>query len=134
MRGVGGRELHRICEHRLFYKEVVKVWSSYKKSYFWWFGNLACGDYTRINLTEKDHGRVSGILVSGKRGEWEIWFTAWGVPSNDWANGGYVDVLFPCGECGFGSLRSRSYSKEWAWNLWTKSVLKWAGWHSRNQY
>ena len=47
-----------------------------------------------------------------------------GTPSDDWANGGYVDVLFTCGECGFGSLWSWSYSKELVWNLGTKSVLK----------
>ena len=35
----------------------------------------------------------------------------------------YVDVLFPCGECGFNSLGSWSYSKEWVWNLGTKSML-----------
>ena len=57
--------------------------------------------------------------------EWEVWFSACGAPSYDWANGGYVDVLFSCGECGFGSLRSRFYSKEWVWNLGTKSMLKW---------
>ena len=27
-----------------------------------------------------------------------------GAPSDDWANGGYVDILFTSGECGFGSL------------------------------
>ena len=32
-------------------------------------------------------------------------------------NGGYVDVLFTCGECGFGSLGSWSYSIEWVWSL-----------------
>ena len=36
----------------------------------------------------------------------------YGVPLDDWANGGYVDVLFMCGKCGFGSLVSWSYSKE----------------------
>ena len=47
-----------------------------------------------------------------------------GAPSEGWANGDYVDVLFTCGECGFGSLASWCYSKEWVWNLGTKSVLK----------
>ena len=47
-----------------------------------------------------------------------------GAPSDDWANGDYVDVLFTCGERGFGSLASWCYSKEWVWNLGTKSVLK----------
>ena len=27
-----------------------------------------------------------------------------GAPSDDWANGGYVDVLLTSTECGFGSL------------------------------
>ena len=51
-------------------------------------------------------------------------FSACRVPSDDWANGGYVDALFKCGKCGFGSLGSWSYFKEWVWNLGTKSVLK----------
>ena len=41
-----------------------------------------------------------------------MWFSACGAPSEDWANGGYVDVLFTCGKYGFGSLGSWSYSKE----------------------
>ena len=35
----------------------------------------------------------------------------------------YVDVLFTCCECGYNSLGSWSYSKEWLWNLGTKSML-----------
>ena len=48
----------------------------------------------------------------------------------------YVDVLFTCGKCGFNSLGSWSYYKEW-----TKRNKKYvallqgsemsAGWHSR---
>ena len=34
----------------------------------------------------------------------------------------YVDVT--CDECDFGPLASWSYSKEWIWNLGTKTVLK----------
>ena len=30
---------------------------------------------------------------------------------------------FTCGECGFNSLGSWYYSKEWVWNLETKSML-----------
>ena len=45
-----------------------------------------------------------------------------GAPLDDWANGGYVDVLFTCGECGFSSLGSWYYFKEWMWNLGTKSM------------
>ena len=35
-----------------------------------------------------------------------------------------VAVLFIRSECGFGSLGSWSYSKEWVWNLGAKNVLK----------
>ena len=35
----------------------------------------------------------------------------------------YVDVLFTYDKCGFKSLGSWSYSKEWMWNLGTKSML-----------
>ena len=38
-----------------------------------------------------------------------VLFDACGASSDDWANGDYVDVLFMCGECGFGSLGSWSY-------------------------
>ena len=43
--------------------------------------------------------------------------------SDDWVNGGYVDVLFTCAECSFGSLGSWSYFHEWIWNLGTKNML-----------
>ena len=35
----------------------------------------------------------------------------------------YVDVLFTCSESDFNSLGSLFYSKEWVWNLGTKSML-----------
>ena len=35
----------------------------------------------------------------------------------------YVDVSFTCSECGFNSLGSWSYSKQWVWNLRTKCML-----------
>ena len=47
---------YRIGSSKLVYKEVVEVRSdyiSYKKSYFWWFGNPAYGDSTGINQIEK---------------------------------------------------------------------------------
>ena len=50
-------------------------------------------------------------------------FSAWEAPLGDWANGGFVDVLFTCGECGFTSLGSWSCSEEWVWDLVTKSLL-----------
>ena len=34
-----------------------------------------------------------------------------------------VNVLFTCGKSSFNSLGSWSYSKEWVWNLGTKSML-----------
>ena len=48
-----------------------------------------------------------------KRGEQAVLFSACETLSDDWANGGYVDVLLLCGECGCGSLESWSYSREW---------------------
>ena len=41
--------------------------------------------------------------------------------ADHWANGGYVDVLFMYGECGFCSLGSCSCSKEWV-KLGTNSM------------
>ena len=43
--------------------------------------------------------------------------------ADHWVNGGYVDVLFTCGEFSFCFLESCSYSKEWV-KLGTKGV-----WH-----
>ena len=48
-----------------------------------------------------------------------------GAPLNDRANGSYVDVLFTCGECGFYSLGSWFYFKEWVLNLGTKFMMHW---------
>ena len=46
-------------------------------------------------------GHVSArLFVWGKRGERAVWC---GTLSDHWANGSYIDVLFTCGECGFGS-------------------------------
>ena len=46
-----------------------------------------------------------------------------GTPLNDWVNGGYLDILFTCGECGFSSVGSWSYSKECLWKLGIKRML-----------
>ena len=35
-------------------------------------------------------------------------FSVCGAPLDDWANCGYVDVLFTCGECSFSSFGSWS--------------------------
>ena len=37
MWGVGRLQVHGIRSRRLVHKEVVDVWSNYKKSYFWWY-------------------------------------------------------------------------------------------------
>ena len=50
---VGGLEVHGICNRRLVYSEVVEVQSNYKKSYLWWFENIALGDSTGSNLIQK---------------------------------------------------------------------------------
>ena len=76
------------------YKEVIKTLSNYKKSYYWWYGNPACGDSARSNQTKKDQAYVSPRLVWGKSGEWAVWFKVCGAPLDDRANGSYVDVLF----------------------------------------
>ena len=97
-------------------------------------------DQTITNLTSGDLGilvvvirlGVSGLkkarvvyLVGLFEGKWqnEQWdlsrvehLQMIGLLCND----GYVDVLFTCRECGFGSLGSWSYSKEWAWSLGQK--------------
>ena len=96
--------MHGIRSHKPFYKHVVEVRSNCKKSYFWWLGNPACGESTGSSRIEKDQRRVSARLVGGKRGEWAVRFSVGGAPSDDLANGGYVDVLLTSAECGFGSL------------------------------
>ena len=87
---------------------------------------------------EKDQTCVSPRPVWGKMGEGAVWFSVCGVPLDDWANGGYVDVLFTCGECHLSSFGS--------WSCWgvgmglidKNYVLLFqvsqmsAGWHSRN--
>ena len=71
--------------------------------------NLTTGDMgiplVVIWLGVPDWGR-SGSCIGA------VWFSVCGVPLNDWANGGYVDVWFNCGECGFSSFRSWSCSEE----------------------
>ena len=64
--GVGRLQVFGICSHRLLYKEVVKAWSNYKKSYLWWFTNSTCGDSTASNHIEKDQVCIPPGLVWGK--------------------------------------------------------------------
>ena len=47
-------------------REVVEPRSNYKKSYLWWFRNIACGDPTGRNGIEKDRVRVDPGLDWGK--------------------------------------------------------------------
>ena len=47
--------MYGICSCREVYSEVVKAQSNYKKSYLWWFRNLACGDSNESNRFEIDH-------------------------------------------------------------------------------
>ena len=55
--------MHGIRGRRLVYREVVETLSNYKKSYFWRYGNLACGDSTGSNRIEKDQDLVPSGLV-----------------------------------------------------------------------
>ena len=103
---------HGICGRMLVYKEVVEALSNYKKYYFWWYGNLACGDATGSNQIEKGQARVSPRPVWEKRGEWTVWFRVFGALLDDWASSGYVTVLFACGECVFSSFENWSCSGE----------------------
>ena len=68
MCGVGRLQVHGIRSHRLVCKDVVEARSSYKKSYFWWFGNPACGDSSGSNWIDKYQDRVSLDLFEA-RGE-----------------------------------------------------------------
>ena len=97
--------------------------------------NLTYGDLgitlvvIRLGVTRLEKARVT-YLLDLFEGRWEkeqrLWLSACGDHcGGHWANGDYVNVLPMCGECGLGSLRSWSYSKEWVWNLGTKSVLNW---------
>ena len=61
----------------------------------------------------------------GEKGQCDL---VCGVPLDDWADGGYVDVLFTCDECGFSSLGNWSCSEWRVWDLVTKSMfisVKW---------
>ena len=68
MWGVGGpiAVVNGIHSCRLVHKEVVEVGSNYKKSYFWWPGNLACGDSTGSSWIRKVRGCISARLDWGK--------------------------------------------------------------------
>ena len=102
--GVGGLQVHGTCSRRLLYSEEAEAQSNYKKPYFWWFRNLACGDSTGSNRIEKGRVGVPPRLVWGKGGGGIMWFNVCEPPLNDWANDGSVDVFFMHGEYGFSSM------------------------------
>ena len=79
------RILHGICSRRQVNNEAAEARSSYKKSYFWWFRNSACGDWTGSNRTEKDRGRVHPGGKGGKGRGVVVWFRVRGATwTNDW--------------------------------------------------
>ena len=84
--GMGGLQGHGIGSRKLVYKELVEVQTNYKKSYFWWFGNPACGDSGGRNQTEKD---IVYLLVSldGMENNGDCYLVC-RAPVNDWANAG----------------------------------------------
>ena len=61
---------------------------------------------------EKDQTCVSSRPVRGKKGEGALWFSVCVAPLDDWASGGYVNVLSMCVECGFSSFGSWSCSEK----------------------
>ena len=76
------------------YKEVVEVPSNYKKSYFWWSGNSACGDSTESNWIEKHKVVYLLDLFEGKREKGQCDLVCW-ASLDDWANASfYIDVAF----------------------------------------
>ena len=85
-----------------------------KKFYFWWFGKSELKKTRVIYLLDLFEER-------GEKGA--VWFSVCQGPLDHWANGGYIDVLLTCGECGFCSLGSWCYSKKCV-KLGTKSM-----WH-----
>ena len=114
--------MHGIRHQGLVYKEVVEAHQIIK--------NLTTGDLgipfvvIRAGVSGLKKCRLVHLpdLFEGGRdkGHYDL---VCGAPLDDWANGGYVDVLFKCGENGFSSLQSWSCSEERVWNLLTKRML-----------
>ena len=74
--------------------------------------NPASGDSTG-SIGLKKIRLVYLLDLSEGRGEiGAVQFSVGGTPLDEWANGGNVDVLFTCGECGFSSFGSWSCSEE----------------------
>ena len=88
---MGGLQVHGNGSRRMLYKEVVEVRSNYKKSYLWWFGNPACGDWAGSNQIEKD--KVLYLLDlfqgMGKKGHCDL---VCGAPVDDWVNWSLIQV------------------------------------------
>ena len=84
---MGGLQMHGIGSRQLVYQEVVEVWSNYKKSYFWWFGDPACGDSAGSKWIEKDEVVYLLDLFEGmgKKGHCDL---VCGAPVDDWVNAG----------------------------------------------
>ena len=84
---MGGLQVHWIGSRRLVNKDLIEVRSNYKKSYFWWFGNLACGDSAGSNRIKKD--KVMYLLDlfegMGKKGHYNLVF---GALVYNWVNAG----------------------------------------------
>ena len=84
---MSGLQVHGIGRRRLVYKEVVEVWQNYKISYFWWFGNSACGD--SVGSSQTENNKVAYLLHlfggMGKKGHSDL---ACGVLEEDLVNAG----------------------------------------------
>ena len=64
MCGVGVLQVHRICNSRLVYKEVVEAQLDYK---IYIFRNMTCGDSTGSNRMKKS-GFLYLLRLFGRRG------------------------------------------------------------------
>ena len=86
-------QVHGIRSHRLVYKDVVEARSSYKKSYFWWFGNPPCGDSSGSNWIDKYQDRVSLDLFEARGEKGLCVWCVCGVPLDDWATIGLPPLV-----------------------------------------
>ena len=95
-----------------------------KKTYFWWYENLACGDATGSKWIEKVHACLHPRSIWRKRREGAVWFGVCGVPlGDDWMIGsmglgpyGYQMGDIKCHT----SLESLLYwlSENLCWRVW----------------
>ena len=73
--GVDGLQVQGIGIRSLVYKDVLELRWNYKKSYFWWLGNPACGNSTGVTGLKK---KVEYLLNSlRKGGGGAVWFSVW---------------------------------------------------------